>query len=313
MTDVRSAQTLDPSYAGHVRWSLWGTYAFLAVEQPSLLPRARAVADELLAAVEGEVSRFRADSDLSRANAAAGSWSAAGPLLVAATRAALWAAEETDGLVDPCLGRALVSLGYDDDLATVRRRGSWDTAAPAPRLGAWRELLVADDAVRVPAGTALDLGATAKAWAADLVAATVAATLGCTCVVSLGGDVSVQGPDAWPVRVSETPDGDGPVVWLRGGLATSSTLVRRWRGPAGSVVHHVLDPRTGWPAPEVHRTVSCVGGDALRANAASTAALVLGAGAAAWLQRHAVTARLVGADGAVTRTGAWPDDELGRT
>jgi thiamine biosynthesis lipoprotein len=308
VSEVRPAQTLDPSYAGHVRWALWGTYAFLAVDRPSLLPRARAVADEVLAGVESEVSRFRADSDLSRANAAAGSWSAAGPLLVAATRAALWAAEQTDGLVDPCLGRALVSLGYDDDLATVRGRRSWDAAAPPPRLGAWQDLRVTDDAVRVPAGTALDLGATGKAWAADLVATTVAATFDCTCVVSLGGDVSVQGPGEWPVRVSETPDGDGPLVWLRGGLATSSTLVRRWRGPAGSVVHHVLDPRTGQPAPEVHRTVSCVGGDALRANAASTAALVLGAGAAAWLQHHDVAARLVGADGGVTRVGAWPDD-----
>ena len=293
----------------HQRWSLWGTYAFLAVDDPALLPRARELADALLAGVEREVSRFRAGSDLSRANACAGTWSPAGPLLVAATRAALWAALSTDGLVDPCLGRALVSLGYDADLAAVRRRTTWRVPSALPRLGAWRELEVRRDAVRVPAGSALDLGATGKAWAADLVATTVATSLGCTAVVSLGGDVSVQGPGApWPVQVSETPAGDGPVVWVGGGLATSSTLVRRWRGPSGAVVHHVLDPRTGAPAAEVHRTVTCGGADALAANTASTAALVLGDAAPGWLASRGVTARLVDAHGVVRTVGDWPEE-----
>ena len=302
---MRSALALPPSYS---RWRVWGTYAFLAVDRPELLGRARRTTDRLLADVEEEISRFRPDSDLARANARAGSWSPAGPFLVAASRAALWAAEQTDGLVDPCLGRALVSLGYDADLATVRGRDAWDTPTTTGRLGAWHELEVADDAVRVPAGTALDLGATGKAWVADVVAETVAAELGGTCVVSLGGDVSVRGDDPWPVQVAETPDGDGPVVELRGGLATSSTLVRRWRGRHGTVVHHVLDPRTGRPVPEVVRTASCVGSGALAANVASTAALVLGDDAVSWLTARDVAARLVCADGSVTRVGGWPEE-----
>lgn len=301
---MRSAPTLRSSY----EWTLWGTYAFLAVDDPHLLPHARAIADDLLDAVERQVSRFRADSDLSRANAQAGSWAPAGPLLVGALHAARWAAEQTDGLVDPCLGRALVSLGYDDDLASVRRRTTWGPVPDAGRLGAWRELEVTGDAVRVPAGTALDLGATAKAWAADVVATTVAKALSCTAVVSLGGDVSVQGDDApaWPVRVSETHGTHGEVVWVRGGLATSTTLARRWRGPQGSVVHHLLDPRTGGPTGQVLRSATCAGTDALSANTASTAALVLGADAPAWLAERDVAARLVHADGTTTTVGDWP-------
>ncbi len=306
---MRSTPTRGPSY---LRWELWGTYAFLAVDRTELLPHARRLADSLLEGVEREVSRFRADSDLCHANRAAGSWVPAGPMLVGATLAALWAARQTDGLVDPCLGRSLVSLGYDTDLADVRRRAAWTAPADLPRLGAWRELEVSSDAVRVPKGTALDLGATAKAWAADVVATTVASSLGCTAVVSLGGDVSVRAPDdrpaSWPVRVGERPGDEGPLVVVRGGLATSSTLVRRWRGPAGAVVHHVLDPRTGRPVEEVHRTATCVGADALAANTASTAALVLGGDAPAWLAGRGVAARLVDADGVVHRVGDWPEE-----
>ena len=115
-----------------------------------------------------------------------------------------------------------------------------------------------------------------------------------------------MGDPAWPVLVSETPGADGETVHVRGGLATSTTLARRWRGPRGSVVHHLLDPRTGLPVEGVLRSATCVGADALAANTASTAALVLGAAAPDWLRSRDVAARVVDADGDVTRVGAWP-------
>ena len=42
--------------------------------------------------------------------------------------------------------------------------------------------------------TALDLGATAKALAADRAATTIGTRLGCGTLVSLGGDVATAGP-----------------------------------------------------------------------------------------------------------------------
>ena len=304
--------------AGRERWSLWGTYAYLAVTDVSALPTARRVADDLLERIGGACSRFRPDSDLSIANRHAGAWVEADPLLVAAVRAALWAAELTGGLVDPCLGRVLVSLGYDDDLAVVRHRHPAHVPqplTPTPGPGAWREVQVRQDAVRVPAGVALDLGATAKAWAADLVAQAVADAVGGTAVVSLGGDVRVAGPGpadgtsgpSWPVRVAEdVEDADaGELVRVAGGLATSTTLVRRWQA-LGAEQHHLLDPTTGRPAAAPYRTVTAAGRTCLAANTASTAAVVLGDRAPAWLAEHRVTARLVARDGSVTTVGAWP-------
>ncbi len=304
-----------PAAPTSTRWELWSSYAFLATDDPRLLAAAQAVARRVLAEVDRTCSRFRDDSDLSRANARPGRWVDVDPLLVAATRVALEAARVTAGLVDPCLGRRLIALGYDADLAVLRARGPRDVPTVrrtrVPR-EAWRDVRVDDEAVRVPRGAALDLGATAKAWAADLVAASVVDELGCRVVVSLGGDLRIAGPDGttggpWPVEVTERPGGDAPETVLldRGGIATSTTLERRWTTTAGEM-HHLLDPRTGRPTTGPWRTVTATGPTCVAANTATTAALVLGAAAVPWLEQHDVTARLVHESGAVHRVGSWP-------
>ncbi|HEX4976307.1 MAG TPA: FAD:protein FMN transferase [Nocardioides sp.] len=294
------------------RWRALGTFVYLATDHPATTRHAAALAHEILDAVDSTCSRFRADSDLSRANASPGHWVEVDPLLAAAAAVALEAARATDGLVDPCLGRPMVTLGYDRTFAEL------GSAAPH-RVGpseaphdpdAWRQLEVdPGGAVRVPPGCSLDLGATAKAWASDLVATAVADALGCRVVVSLGGDVRIAGPTGagpWPVEVSERPGQPGETVLLAdGGLATSSTQVRRWRTSRGDC-HHVLDPRTASPVRSVWRTASATGPTCVAANVATTAALVLGGEAVAWLEQRDVAARLVDGSGAVLRLGGWP-------
>jgi thiamine biosynthesis lipoprotein len=286
-----------------------GTYVYVATRDPRELVAARRLTAGLLDAVDRTCSRFRDDSDLTRANARAGRWTTVHPLLVAALEVALDAARITHGLVHPLLGRPLVSLGYDRDFARLTDTGP-TVPVDAPRLDAWRDLGLRSDAVRVPAGTSLDLGATGKGFAADLVAAALAAELREPAVVSVGGDLAVSRADGtcWPVVVSERPGGPGVVVHLEeGGLATSSTRIRRW-ARAGTSYHHLLDPRTGTPARVVWSTASCLGAGAVGANTASTAAIVLGEAAPAWLEEHEVTARLVTPQGDVRRTGGWPAD-----
>ncbi|MDX6375343.1 MAG: FAD:protein transferase, partial [Nocardioidaceae bacterium] len=226
----------------------------------------------------------------------------------------LLAAELTDGLVTPCLGRALVALGYDADLGVVRQRGTSPARRlPPPTPDAWRGLGIRTDTIRVPAGCELDLGATAKAWAADVVVAMVVERLNCRVLVSLGGDLRVGGPAGppWSVMVTERlEDTTGQLVEVdRGGLATSTTMVRRWLGPDGEV-HHLVDPRTNAPVTGPVRTVTAAGGSCLAANIASTAALVLGSAALPWLESHEVGARLVHESGLVTTTAAWPSDRV---
>lgn len=299
--------------ARHHRFPALGTYVHLSTTGD--VRRAAELAEAVVSEIDRTCSRFRQDSDLSRANARAGRWTQVDPLLVAAVGVALEAARETAGLVDPCLGKQLVEIGYDEDLAAVLARGGARAVPPASaRPDAWREVrLDPAGAVFVPEGAQLDLGATAKAWASDLLAVALVDRLGCAALVSLGGDIRIAGDEtrAWPVQVTEHPDGVGDelapeqVILDGGGLATSSTLVRRWSA-GGVVQHHLLDPRTGRPVTPYWRTVTATGPTCVAANVATTAAIVLGADARDWLDARGVDARLVGLGADVHRVGRWP-------
>lgn len=295
------------------RWRSLGTYVQLSVSDPDRSAAAERRAREVLGAVDLACSRFRADSELNRVNHAAGTWVRVDPLLVAATVAAVEAAEHTGGLVHPLLGRVIVGLGYDRTFADLQPgRTSWTRIAPPP-LDAWRAIEWEESAIRIPAGTALDLGATAKAWAADLISATVAERERTNVIVSLGGDVSVatggRRPTAWPVEIYDDPESgpDTAVAITGGGLATSSTRLRRWT-VAGVEHHHLVDPRTGSPARPCWRTASATGPSATAANVATTAAVVLGEDAVPWMVERGVAARLVSTGGSVATTPGWPTE-----
>jgi thiamine biosynthesis lipoprotein len=293
-------------------WPALGSTATVIAET-SVLADARAEVEHELAAIDAACSRFRPDSELTRVNRAAGRVVAVGPLLAEAIATALRVAAATDGLVDPTVGRALVLAGYDRDYAQLRpssvplravAAAGWRTVAFDPRAGT----------VRVPASVALDLGASAKALAADRAAACAARRVGGGVLVNLGGDVAVAGePPAggWRVHVCEDhragPDAPGQTIRIHGGaVATSSTTTRRWRR-AGRELHHILNPASGQPAAGAWRTVSVAATSCVDANAAATAAIVRGSDALRWLERLRLPARLVAADGAVVTTGAWPD------
>ncbi len=308
---------------GVASWRALGTYVHLRVHDRDRLTDAAQLAAEVLDEVDRTCSRFRADSDLSRANARPGTRVPVSPVLVGAVRVAIEAAVETDGLVDPTLGLALAAAGYDRTFELVAPEDASPSALPLHR-PSWRSVLVDDETLLVPPGTALDLGATGKAYAADLVALTIAERLGTPLLVSVGGDVRAVGdPDGpgaptgatpgaggWPVVLAHT-ESDleqgrvlGEVRLGEGGLATSTVSARRWvRG--GRQLHHLLDPRTGAPTGGRWSTATAYAPACVTANVATTAALVRGDGALAWLEERGIAALLVDRQGTVVRTAAW--------
>ncbi len=298
-------------------WRALGTLVRLVVTDPSCLAPARRMLADDLDAVDVVCSRFRPDSEIISLRTAQGRPVQVSPLLAEAIAVALRAARLTEGDVDPTVGGAMAAVGYDRDFDGVPRTGP-PLAVTARSVPGWCEVHLDGQLLTMPAGIQLDLGATAKAWAADRAAARIAPRFGCGVLVSLGGDIAVAGPApeaGWRVRVQDVtgspddvPVGPYALIAIRdGGLATSSTTARRWQR-GGDVLHHILDPRTGWPAEAVWRTVSVAASTCVDANTASTAAVIRGRAALGWLARLGLPARLVDSTGVVFTVAGWPNE-----
>ena len=309
----------DLAMVAAAEWRAIGTTVRVVVTDSEALASAQQMAVEDLAALDLACSRFRGDSEVIGLEGAEGRPTPVSPLLTELLTAALDAAEQTDGDLDPTLGFAMEAIGYDRDISQMEKDGP--AAAVMVRYRShWRqiELDAARATVVIPTGIRVDLGATAKAWAADRTAARIERVLGSGVLVSFGGDIATAGSPptgGWTIRVQEevgNPDeapplGSTTVSIQGGGLATSSTMARRWQR-GGKAMHHILDPRTGLPAPEVWRTVTVAAPSALAANVASTAAIIRGNRAMGWLTALGYPARLVGAGGEVSTIGGWPTE-----
>ena len=292
-------------------WPLWTTCARVVVTDPATLTTARGLVRDYLAEVDDAANRFRADSEIRRL---AGGGEA---LLISATLAdlleqALEAAVLTHGDVDPTVGAPLRSLGHDSDLRLFDDGARRPHAVVRPVAG-YRSVRLTGRLLRMPPGVELDLGATARAVAADRAAALVHARLGTGVLVSLGGDIATAGPSprrGWQVRVQDRAEDPATQVALASGtaIATSSTVSRQ-RQPGGRSVHHVVDPRTGAPTDPYWRSVTVAASTCLRANAVTTAALVRGPKALGWVRDLGLPARFLRHDGRVAHTEGWPHQD----
>ena len=315
MTSVTAPQHARPT---SVRFAAIGTANHVHASDPDALVDAAAIARDHLDELDRAASRFRPDSEVSLLARLAKERRAtiyASPILAYYLRQALRVARLTDGLVDPTVGAALIAHGYDRDLADVQSRSAAPGAGEAADIPGWQEIDFDPQTGRlsVPAGTVIDLGASAKAAAADRIAALLAARLPGGFLVNLGGDIAVAGelPEGgWRIGVERADATIAQVVTARGqAFATSSTQKRTWHGGEAHepVRHHILDPRTGRSAHSPWAQVTCAAASALEANAASTASIILGLQAPEWLRDKGIPARLDHLDGGTTMTPGWPE------
>ena len=225
-----------------------GTTASVVVQEPGKAQAAESMLRAEIESIDLACSRFRSDSELEMVHAHAGAAVRVSSLLFEALAVSYEVAERTHGAVDPTIGNAIAALGYDKDLKEVQARPV-HPAAPLRSSAGFTHLHLnsARRTVRIPRGVRLDLGSSAKAFAADRAAARICHELGSGVMVSLGGDIAVAGPPppgGWAVGIavdSSTPvDRVDQVVAIRGGgLASSSTAVRTWdSGDAPRPSHH---------------------------------------------------------------------------
>ena len=214
----------------------------------------------------------------------------ASELMRRAVEAGVYAAERSDGLVDPTLVEEIEGAGYDASRAGMKGVPLAEALAEAPpRQPAsprpeqrWRGFEVDDEAREIvrPPGLRFDTGGTGKGLAADMVAATLRGYS--RFIVDCGGDIRIGGADALvhPYEVFvEHPITGGRAHVLRlgsGGVATSGINVRIWRDADGRFAHHLLDPASGEPAWTGLVGATALGATALEAETLSKAALLSG-------------------------------------
>lgn len=293
-------------------WRAWSCTIELTAAHKCDLEPARRVVEQVMGEVNASANRFEHSSDLSRLNANSGRYVIVRPLTIQLLELAIEVADQTHGNVTPTIGAALLAQGYDDEIDVVRSRQrpnsvtpSSTTTAPAP---------VARSAIRidyelcragVTAGTVLDLGALAKAYAVDEAIVRIADRGLGGVLVSIGGDLAVHGgPDQeWPILASETADGPAQAITItEGAVATSSTVTRRWADGR----HHIIDPHTGSCAADHWRTATVWAPTAVEANTMSTWALVAADEAERALAVRQLPARLVSVDGRNETRHGWP-------
>lgn len=270
------------------------------------------VARRMLERFDATLSRFDPGSELSRLNADPRATVPASQVLRMAIRAALWAAEHSEGLVDPTLLAALEQQGYGASLAAAAPAGLLAAAlAHAPRRrparahpGArWRAIRVDDVAGTItrPPGLSIDTGGSTKGLAADGAAHVLEAGY----LVDCAGDLRVHARRPLRIAVEHPLTGEhAHTLHLAAGAVATSGLGRRvWERPGGGFAHHLLDPATGEPAWTGLLQVTAVAATALAAETLAKAALLGGPARA----RALLSARggvLVHDDGAVEPIGA---------
>jgi thiamine biosynthesis lipoprotein len=313
--------TPDSTAAADLAFDAMGSHMRILVGAPARpgLPSPAAAAGraaDLLRAYDARLSRFRPDSELTRLNKDPREVVPASALLRAAVRAALFAAELTDGLVDPTLLDDLERAGYDASWDRARRLALPEALAGAPEprrpataraLARWRRVRIDDDAGTIarPPGLRLDTGGSGKGHAADLAAELLEGYE--NWAVDCGGDVRIGGEAGLPRDVQIEDPFTGEILETRavtrGAVATSGLRSRIWRGPDGRVAHHLLDPATGRPAFTGLVAATALAPTTVEAEARAKAALLSGpAGAAARLAPHGGLA--VAEDGSLVRPPA---------
>lgn len=249
-------------------------------------PQACATARRLLGQLEACWSRFFEASDISRLNRYAGRPVCVDPATLTLVEVMIDAWLITDRRFDPTTLPALVEAGYAASIEQPAARTvirTIDTGRASGSSLARIEVDQESQSVTLPAGMALDAGGIGKGLAADLVVAELLARGASGALVSIGGDLAAAGtaptPDGWVLDIEDPlqpPSALARLAFSRGGVATSSTLSRRWE-KAGASQHHVIDPNTGEPSNTDLGAVTVFASSSWQAEAHATA-LLLGGG-----------------------------------
>jgi thiamine biosynthesis lipoprotein len=240
----------------------------------------------ILERVDAQMSTYRSDSELSRFNdASPGVWVEVSADTLAVTEAALGVARLSAGAFDPTVGPLVDDWGFGPGPAVAPSAAGGRSGGLATRVGhGLIETRRAPSALRKRSGgVRVDLSGIAKGFGLDRIAAHLEGIGAGHYLIEIGGELRGRGraPQGRPWRVGiEQPEAGARavrrVVRLDGrALATSGDYLDYFER-RGRRYCHIIDPRSGRPVDHDLASVSVVAGSAMRADALSTALMVLG-------------------------------------
>lgn len=234
----------------------------------------------IMAELEHKLSRFIETSDVARINQYAGSWVEVSSPTLELVEIAVELGHLTQGTFDVTIGAVLDLWGFGSDFKRVPTE---DELAEALSTVDFRQIEIDCEGsrVRIPAGTTLDLGGIAKGFIVQKALQYLREADVSRAIVNAGGDISVIGkrPDGNPWRVGvQDPRNPSELRWivpLEGQSIVTSGDYQRFFEFEGRRYHHILDPRSGYPAWGI-RSVTVIGDDAVVCDAVATAIFILG-------------------------------------
>ena len=269
-------------------------------------PEAAREAKERLLALDALWSATREGSDVARLNGGAGESVALAPETMRLLRLSAAVREETTGALDVTLLPLLKLWGFSGGVHRVPTAEEIDAARALTGAGKLK-LDEAAGTARLEKGSSVELGAVAKGYAGELVAAELKSRGVRSALLDLGGNIEAVGmrEDGTPWRVGiRNPFGGallGTVEVADAAVVTSAIDQRFFTDEAGNRYWHILDPATGAPAASGLASATVIAKSGGRADALSTALFVMGAerAAAFWRERQDFEMVLVGMDGHV--------------
>ena len=217
------------------------------------------------------------------------------------------------GAFDVTIGPVMDLWGFAGD----------NPAVPSPRRITGTLALVDNNRLQVNAseqtvylqqvGMKLDLGAVAKGYATEKAIKTLEKYGVKKALIDAGGNIRVLGTNArntpWRIGIKDPRQADAivAIVALEDAAAVTSGDYYRYFEVDGQRYHHILDPRSGYPA-SANKSVTVISKDAGLADVLSTALFVLkGEEAVSLAEKLGVDLFLVSAEGRISHTSALAD------
>jgi thiamine biosynthesis lipoprotein len=203
--------------------------------------------------LEAMMSEWRPESPISQVDAAAGQHAVEVPAeLREMLERSIVYSQKTEGTFD-VTWRGMGNIWHFDNTFVKPNPAEVEKAR---RNIDYRVIQIRGNSIYLPEGRNIGLGGIAKGYAVDRVVELLAKAGFTDCLVNGGGDVRVSGThdgNAWRLGVQNPRAERGRllgVVKLTAGALSSSGDYERFVMVDGVRYHHIIDPRTGWPAAE---------------------------------------------------------------